>query len=993
MDAVLAALRTLEDALIHKPNTLPVVEQNLAALRDQVGRGDFAKGVTHVLLDGGAPLTLRQTAGMVLKQQLKVDPPTGEDAALRQMILGGVTTPQPREVVNVVSGIVKDMAQGWGMPLTGALLQAPLAPDTAVVPCITTILECHDLGEEVLDQFYRLIPKALELLPRTDAGGQATLVHLLKVLYEEPTSEAQEDLCREYTMRYLETLLSVVHDKSVVLEALPGSVAHWSGQVTSPTPPIQQAFALVLEALRAGTDAQKIVACRFWTEAAQAMDLSMCIDELVRHLLPCLQWSDEVLLDDCGLTNGNDGNVVEKEVQVVSCVRRNAEQDDDEDDGEDQAERLVGCSVLRTEAQQCLSTLAGEQGDAAAAAVCNLLQEHKSAPSGNWKQREVMLTMLGAVADGCVDVFVQRGITEHVINEAVETIRTFPEHALVRDAAYWLIGEYAAALNSTEDFEDDDDEDEETFPPLVMNVCAPALLNGLRDGNKRCQFTCIQALKMVAGRYKQANSYPLVKVLLEVAVSGLQTENRCRAFEAATSMMRSVDIEETEAAALPEVVLGYVQSLLNGCAADVFVRRNDLPSVLWALTEACKFLRQENGNVVAGILNMVHGIIDAVNNIAVATGKLDHGVQSSIIALDVATALCDVFPNEFASSAEVVKRSLSLGLSLSERMANDPSAIADRESLVQSCASISADLATTTYSTVADVAPELSKYLIQVVCGGSIRMDYTSGYVAMSNVCWALGEFFVRVPPDVVAGVFAPTLEPLVKKVVSFVADDEQYGDAAGSSSVNGAKQNAAILLGRLGYREMPIAAALTPEVVDAWCTAMHSLDDDNLEEKIEGVAGLIGALLRGHASAPNPASLLLAAGTMAVWKGRPHPSFAPLVKGVVAALLATDLPTVFSQHMPEPLQIALVFRYYESRRKGHWSRLDANKLAADANGKQFDESTWKSVCQQLHASPSTGLGKRRVIDMYSSGLLRLHLDAPRVANLILTNLRSAAGL
>ena len=988
---VVPLLQRLAECIVSTPAGLPHVERDLAALRDAMGTQAFCSAVCAVLVESPLPVVVRQAAGMVMKQQLKTDQSSDHQNLLPQLIKG-LAAEQPQEVVNVVSTIAADMCVTHGDALVTALLNAQRSPGT--LRTISYILETHQEGGAVLIHspatfaaLCTLIPDILQIIP-TAGEHQPLFVTLLKLLFsipdappdandKVPAGQSSFEIQQRHAPEYMTCLFTQVKDKAVVLSCLSDSIEYWLPCQERSAAAFEQmvtsSFQVALDALASGNATHKATACGFFAEvSAQTVVPPTLLLSHMPKVLPlvidAMKRTDEDMELE-GVSNNNNAHEPEDELTSHLAIGRgeDAEELPEETNKMRGAlyERMSGASNLRVEAQFTIQMWASELPDKFTDAMMAHLQSIDMSDKEKWQEREAIATMIAAAAEGCVPFLAQDGAINPIVEMLAKSYIETEPRGLVRNSALYALGELTRnILEACNEMDDDSDEEEPNVhvPPIVTDTCLPVLTARLCDPHKLCQATCISVLQSIS---ETNSTLELAQTMLGAATSGkLQLMNRKLAFRATAIIVKRLP-EGASDIHLIETVAGYLHTLLAESGA-MLVRRSELPSVLVAL-EACAGLCTEEAavSVVGTSLTFCHRIVTAAREAAVNHPDKDLGLDSVSIAMDTVSAFNSRFPAAFAQHAAGAKQLLSDAVTLIDATGTEEASLFRREELIHSCASLIGDLAGSGYGTIADVALELARFLFQHAVSGQIRVHEESGMTAVSNIMWALGEIVDRLPEEQCAVLLA-NVEPLRNRAVSMVVDKSQYG-AVTKEKLLGVMQNAAVLLGRIARRGAVVMQGVETDAewVDHWCRLVWKLDDDT-EEKVNSLAGMLRAALQLGESMVALTIWVCLAGVLASWEEALTPELAGL-KATLLAQLAKGKDKM--AEIPPQYQIAIVFRTNDQARMQKWSAASLNNLAKHIGDRSLavSEAQWKGLCKQLQASPSGGLSEQKVVQMYTT--------------------------
>eukprot|EP00754_Rhynchopus_humris_P050531 Rhum_TRINITY_DN9004_c0_g1::Rhum_TRINITY_DN9004_c0_g1_i1::g.31097::m.31097/K18752/TNPO1, IPO2, KPNB2; transportin-1 len=954
-DMLLPVVTRLTECLTVNPAGLQQVQSELEAAHRQMGGAAFSSAACQMLVaQTGLPAEVRQTAGMVLKQHIMADP-SSFTPELLAVLLQGLAEKQPEQVAKAVCAICAGLAGTHAAPLMDALLALPRNQGTWTLYCISQLAsKCVDtaaagFNAEFCGRFAGLVPELLETLPH--ATEQKHLVSLLKNLFGIQDDDMRH-VFAAHSEKFLAVLLSAVQDKELVLGCLPETIDLW--QYCSPQAQeeiARLAFEVASAGFATGADEHRLKACHFYFEIAhhELPCVAAYIPKMLPQLVSALAWTDEAI-EDAGLTNGDNADVVEKEETTHVAVNRDGG-DGEGSDEETAGDRAIESSNLRAEATYAIGQIAQGYGETAAV-VLEYLRANACDDRQRWREREAVVTMLGAVVEDCLEVFNELGATGALIGSLVSFVTDEP-HALVRDAALYCIAQLTAAAV---------DEDGVAPPAWAKDVCMPLLVKHMEDRNKSCQKTCLKGLRDVASR--GFCTFELCEAVSRLAVgNSFQLQNRCVAFQVAGEMVRRLGKSGVQNVKIAELFHSYTNTFLQS-QGYALVLRPELPSVLFCTAEAMKLCPADSAlGAVQGSISLCNMVVAAAVEAAKVHPEEELGFDSVTMALDMVSALHDSFPEAFSKTASSVREIVRLSMTLLRPGQQEDCSISRFEMMLHSVGSLIGDICSSDFGAIADVSQEIARYLMQFLTDDVLRVETEEGVQAKSQLAWALGEM-LAVAPDAQAAEIVGS-GPLRSALATALLEDAALSF----------RQNVAVLFGRVAYRggTVLMGAPHEPELVARWCLVVATLDAAEAETT-QAMTGMLRNALELPKSDAAAAVWVLLCGVVAVgeWSLPAQLRAGLLERARDEAALAAALGA-----MPAGMKTGVLFRYVCAARgrSQRWSLGEVNFVAGTVGAPQSTEAQWKALCKVLGASPKMGLDADEVEGAFTMEGSPLNID------------------
>jgi transportin-1 len=494
------------------------------------------------------------------------------------------------------------------------------------------------------------------------------------------------------------------------------------------------------------------------------------------------------------------------------------DEDSDEEEEDDDIEDAGHWNIRKSSAAG-LDTLSDQMGGEMLPFLLHEVQSRIE--SSDWRQREVAVLALGAVAEGCSDSLGKR--LSEVINAVVPLLHD--QRPMVRAISCWTLSRYARLLIAAES----------TGGPTglrLLNQTLNGILGRIPDHNSKvksasctavCNFaeTAGSGIKSYCASIASAlgNAFPLYpRQCLRVWFDAMGTLASCVANQ--SGAFCSADAVD----AIFQPLVNFWSDSLGKAERDPFVLSslaNCIASVASAAGHACK--HQVRPLAVIAVKS-AHAHVPHAQ-------PLEPSTEALSACLELLSTLVEALQSE---AEEYVKESnaADLALTLSEHSTPD---------VRQSALGLLGDVAKYCIQTL-----QQEKALDTALRSLSPECIVLENILACSNALYALGELvavceehFLQQRGLTIAQASSQILSPSYPKM---------------------ARENAAVALGRVGCRIPSLLAPYVWDIAERWfSTLRHMRDGIEKRDAFIGAASLVEANPTGVRSPSEAAQLLLA--------------------------------------------------------------------------------------------------------------------------------------
>lgn len=500
------------------------------------------------------------------------------------------------------------------------------------------------------------------------------------------------------------------------------------------------------------------------------------------------------------LEDMSDGEVVEGE-------------DEDEDDDWDEDEDPEDAWSLRKCSAAALDVFAVHFHERVFNVILPYLRENLSHTL--WPKREAAVLALGAIAEGCLPV-----VAPHLPELVPYLISLLSDdEPVVRQITCWCLSRYSEWAAQLPDPENT----QKYFEPMM-----DGLLKRMLDKNKKVQeagASSFASLEEKAG----AKLTPYVEPILRQFVLCFQRykdKNMYILYDCLQTLADSVG----SAMATPDLINLLMPVLINR-----WNKIDDQSREMFPLLGCLSYIAMAYG---ANFAQFADPIFDRCmkliytclqDHVAYTTGKaVDKPDKDFVVsALDLLSAVIQAI--DTSKSTQLVLNTQPQFYDILAFCMEDPS-----EDVRQSAYALLGDCAIMLFGTLSSHLPKLMPVLIRQLDLNAIRdEDSDLAFNVVINVCWSAGEIAARAGAE-----FQPYVEPLYQGLIEIVKNEE---------CPDGANENAAITLGRMGLSCPEQMAPHLPEVAGPFLDSMSKVA--NTEEKANAFLGF-NNLIQGNPKA-----------------------------------------------------------------------------------------------------------------------------------------------
>lgn len=421
-----------------------------------------------------------------------------------------------------------------------------------------------------------------------------------------------------------------------------------------------------------------------------------------------------------------------------------------------------------------------------------------------WPKREAAVLALGAIAEGCLPV-----VAPHLPELVPYLISLLDdEEPVVRQITCWCLSRYsewAAQLLNHADTQ-------KYFEPMM-----DGLLKRMLDKNKKVQeagASSFASLEEKAGDKLKPYVEPILRQFT-LCFERYKDKNMYILYDCLQTLADSVGSEMAK----PELINLLMPTLINR-----WNKIDDQSREMFPLLGCLSYIAMAYGNNFAAFADPIFDrciklIFSSLQQyLAFNTGQsIDQPDKDFIVtALDLLSAIIQAI--EPSKSSQLVLNAQPQFYDLLSFCMEDPS-----DDVRQSAFALLGDCAIMLFGTLEDRLPKLMPLLIKQLDLNQIRDEQSdTAFNVVINVCWSAGEIAARSGPK-----FAPFVESLYLALIEIVKNEEVP---------DGANENAAITLGRMGLACPEQMAAHLPEMAEPFLSSMSKVA--STEEKASAFLG-----------------------------------------------------------------------------------------------------------------------------------------------------------
>ncbi|XP_047309136.1 transportin-1-like [Impatiens glandulifera] len=761
----------------------------------------------------GKPLELRQAAGLLLKNNIKLAfegmlPPYQQYIKSELLPCLGVADRNIRSTAgSIISALVQiSGVHGW-----------PELLDTLVKCIDSNNLNFMEGAMDALSKICEDVPQTLDsdmpglnerpinvFLPRMLQLFQSSHATLRKLSLSSVNQYIvlMPQVLHMSMDKYLQGLFMLANDPIAEVRKL---VCGAFVQLIEVHPHILQPHLrnLIEYMLRVNKDADEEVAlqaCEFWSAYCDAQLPPEILREFIPQIIPILL-STMVYADDDEAVNDaeEDGSQPDRDQDLKprfhsSRFHGSENEENDEDD-------IVNIWNLRKSSAAALDVLSNVFGDEILPTLMPIVQVKLSLTDDlAWKDREAAVLALGAISEGCIN-----GLYPHLPEIVTFLIPSLDDKfPLIRSISCWTLSRFSKFIVQGVDYK----EGQEQFDKVLMG-----LLRRILDDNKRVQEAACSAFATLEEEAAEELSPRLETILqhLMCAFGKYQRRNLRILYDAIGTLADAVGGE------LDNPV--YLNILMPPLLAK-WQQLSDSDKDLFPLLECLTFIAQALGGgfsqfaepVFQRCINIIQFQLVAKAN-PIPSGP-QHEKEFIVCSLDLLSGIAEGLGSGLESL--VLKSNL-------------------RDLLLQCCMDDIPDVRQSAFALLGDLAKacpiHLHSHLSQFLDIAAQQLSISKLKETISvanNACWAIGEFAVKVRRDI---------SPVVMNVISCLVPILQHAEELNKSLI----ENSAITLGRLAWVCPELVSQHMEHFMQPWCMALSMIRDDiEKEDAFHGLCALV---------------------------------------------------------------------------------------------------------------------------------------------------------
>ena len=832
----------------------------LQTLAEAAKSPDFAYYLTYIFSDTqlGNTFLVRYAAAIQLKNHIKIGYstiPTEQLSFIRQSTLQTLRDPNP-QLRSFAGTIITEIIQQGGILSWPEVLQELLSlVDTTANDVTPEVQEagmsalakvCED-NRKLLDKEYSgqrptavIIPKLLDFAGHADPKIRVLAISTLRsfILQKSQVLFANLD-------QYLQKIFQLATDQDIqvrrtVCQSLVQLVELRPEMLA---PHLDDLVEYILNQQQSSGDAELALdAAEFWLGIGEQEQLRGMMGPHLERVIPVLLAGMVYGEEDVSRLGGDEANAdqddraedikpkfAQAKVGRGAVHKANGENgegdaqtqqkqgnmsdgeieddEDDEDDWDDDdpedAWSLRKCSAA------ALDVFAVNYHGAVFNIILPYLRDNLS--HALWPKREAAVLALGAIADGCLPVVAPH--LPELIPYLIQSLND--EEPVVRQITCWCLSRYsewAAYLPEPTDVQ-------KYFEPMMQG-----LLERMLDKNKKVQeagASSFASLEEKAGPKLKPYVEPILQRFV-LCFERYKDKNMYILYDCLQTLADNVQSEMAK----PELVNLLMPTLINR-----WNKIDDQSREMFPLLGCLSYIAMAYGNSFAQFadpifdrcMKLIYSCLQ--QHMAFTTGQsVDKPDKDFIVtALDLLSAVIQAI--DPAKSSQLVGNTQPQFYDLLSFCMEDPT-----EDVRQSAYALLGDCAIMLFPTLEPHVPKLMPILIRQLDLDQIRdEDSETGFNVVINVCWSAGEIAARAGSK-----FQPFVEPLFQGLIEIVKNEE---------CPDGANENAAITLGRMGLGSPEQMATHLPEVAGPFLDSMSKVA--STEEKASAFLGFNSLIQR----------------------------------------------------------------------------------------------------------------------------------------------------
>ncbi|KAK5078184.1 hypothetical protein LTR64_003411 [Lithohypha guttulata] len=831
-------------------------------LQQAANSPDYSYYLTYIFYNPeiGSTFLVRYAAAIQLKNHIKLNYksiPKDQLAFVKQYTLQTLRDANP-QLRSFAGTIITEIVQQGGILQWPEVLQdlislvestaSDVTPDVQEAAMSALAKVCED-NRKLLDKEYSgqrpttvIIPKMLDF-----AGHNHPKIRVLAVQTLRAFILQKSQILFDHLDVYLQKIFQLATDEDVgvrrtvcqslvqLVEMRPDMLApHMEGLVN---------YILMQQQQSAGNPELALDAAEFWLSVGEETELRDLMGPYLERTIPILLagmvYGEEDILrlggdeqnadvDDraedikpqfaqtkagrgaLAQTNGENGthpNQAQKEKQDMSDGE--IEDDEDEDDDWDEDGNPEEAWSLRKCSAAALDVFAVHYHGDVFNIILPYLRENLS--HALWPKREAAVLALGAIAEGCLPV-----VAPHLPELVPFLINLLSdEEPVVRVITCWCLSRYsewAAELPDPADVQ-------KYFEPMM-----DGLLQRMLDKNKKVQeagASSFASLEEKAGARLKPYVEPILRQFV-LCFERYKDKNMYILYDCLQTLADSVHSEMAK----PELVDLLMPVLINR-----WNKIDDQSREMFPLLGCLSYIAIAYGPnfsqfadpIFDRCMKMIYDCLQ--QHMSFTTGAtVDKPDKDFVVsALDLLSAVIQAI--DTSKSGLLVTNAQPPFYDLLSFCMEDPT-----DDVRQSAYALLGDSAIMLFNTLEPQLPKLMPILIRQLDLNRIRdEDSDNAFNVVINVCWSAGEVVARAGPK-----FQPFIEPLYQGLIEIVKNEEVP---------DGANENAAITLGRMGLACPDQMAAHLPEVAGPFLDSMSKVA--STEEKASAFLGFNNMIQR----------------------------------------------------------------------------------------------------------------------------------------------------
>lgn len=507
--------------------------------------------------------------------------------------------------------------------------------------------------------------------------------------------------------------------------------------------------------------------------------------------------------------NGENGVHQEQNPPKQDMSDGEIEDDEDEDDEWSEDEDPEDLWSLRKCSAAALDVFAVHYHEAVFNIILPYLRENLS--HSLWPKREAAVLALGAIADGCLPV-----VAPHLPDLMPYLISLLSdEEPVVRQITCWCLSRYsewAATLP-------DEVSKQKYFEPTM-----DGLLKRMLDKNKKVQEAAASSFASLEEKAR-AMLKPYVEPILRQFVlcfERYKDKNMYILYDCLQTLADNV----TSEMAKPEMIQLLMPTLINR-----WNKIDDNSREMFPLLGCLSYIAAAYGSqftqfadpIFDRCIKLIYSSLQ--QSMSFTAGETIDAPDKDFIvsALDLLSAVIQAV--DISKSTQLVSSSQPPFYDLLQFCIQDPS-----DDVRQSAYALLGDCAITLYQSVDDKLDKLMPIVVQQLDLDKIRDDDSdTAFNVLINVCWSAGEIAARS-----GNKLQPYVEPLYHGLIEIIKNEEVP---------DGANENAAVTLGRMGISSPDQMAPHLPEMAAPFLDSMSKVA--STEEKASAFLGFNNLIQR----------------------------------------------------------------------------------------------------------------------------------------------------